>query len=66
MSEINRTFTPTEIRRLLGMTTEELASKLGISAMTLYRREKDGTKWTAKEIRILSDLSNIPIDKIAF
>ena len=65
MSEINRTFTPVEIRRLLGMTADELAKILGISSMTLYRKEKNGN-WSAKEIRILSELSHIPIDMIAF
>ncbi len=65
MSEINRSFTPVEIRRLLGITADELAKVLGISVMTLYRKEKNGN-WSAKDIRILSEMSNIPIDKITF
>lgn len=66
MSEINRTFTPTEIRRLLGITLEELAARLGISHMTLQRREKGESDWKASEIKILSELSGIPIDRITF
>ena len=66
MSEINRTFTPTEIRRLLGITLEELAARLGISHMTLQRREKGESDWKASEIKILSELSGIPIDRIIF
>ncbi|WP_458457507.1 hypothetical protein [Pseudobutyrivibrio sp.] len=60
-----RTFTPAEIIRLIGKTKNELAKELGISSMTLLRKEKSN-KWTAAEIRILSELSNIPISRIVF
>ncbi len=66
MSEINRMFTPAEIRRMLNLTLEELAKKLGVSHMTLQRREKGESAWKATEIKILAELSGIPIDRIQY
>lgn len=66
MTEINRTFTPKEIRGLLGMTLEELAKELNMSHMTLQRREKGLSDWKACEILKLSELSAIPQDRIVF
>ena len=66
MSEINRKFTPAEIRRMLNLSLVEMAAKLGMSHMTLQRREKGETEWKATEIQMISQMSDIPIDRIAF
>ena len=66
MSEFNRKFTPAEIRRMLGMTLEEMAKTLEMSHMTLQRREAGKSEWKATEIKMLSELSQIPIDRISY
>ena len=60
-----RKFTPTELRRMLGLTQKELADILGVSRITIARRE-EGTnkKWTVLEIEKLSQLSGIPVENI--
>lgn len=64
MSEM-RKLTPTEIIRMMGWTLTETANILGCSHMTVQRKKKSG-KWTATDIKILSEKSEIPYDKIAF
>ena len=66
MSEFDRKFTPAELRRLMGFSLDEMAKELGISHMTLQRREKGESEWRATEIKILSELSQIPVDRIDF
>lgn len=66
MTEFNRKFTPAEIRRMMGMTIEEMAKALEMSHMTLKRREAGESDWKATEIRMISDMSQIPIDRIIF
>ena len=66
MTDFDRTFTPAEIRKMLGMTVEETAKIFGISHMTLQRREAGESEWKAKEIKMLSELSHIPISRISF
>lgn len=66
MTEIRRNFTPAELRRLLGLTIDDLAKEFGISRMSLIRRESGESEWKASEIKWLSDRSEIPIDRITF
>lgn len=66
MEEIERTFTPEEIIRLLGWTTEETAKQLGCSHMTIVRRKNGVSPWKVPEIYMLSKASNIPVEKIVF
>lgn len=66
MTEITRYFTPAELRRLLGLTIDDLAKEFGISRMSLIRRESGESEWKASEIKWLSDRSEIPIDRITF
>lgn len=60
----NRTFTPKEIRRLLGMSQKQMAEMLGISVPTLSRREAGTSKWSVLEIEKIAQLSDIPLEKI--
>ena len=66
MTEITRNFTPAELRRMLGLTLDDLAKEFGISRMSLIRRESGESEWKASEIKWLSDRSEIPIDRIIF
>ena len=66
MSEMSRTFTPSEIRRMMNLSLSEMSERLGISHMTLQRREKGESEWKASEIQMLSEMSDIPIDRITF
>ena len=60
-----RKFTPTELRRMLGLTQKELADILGVSRITIARREEGSKKrWTVLEIEKLSQLSGIPVENI--
>lgn len=66
MSEFNRKFTPAEIRRMMGLSIEEMAKALEMSHMTLKRREAGLSDWKGTEIKMLSEMSQIPIDRISF
>lgn len=66
MSEMNRKFTPSEIRRMMNLSVSEMSRRLGISHMTLQRREKGESEWKASEIQMISEMSDIPIDRISF
>jgi len=60
-----RKLTPAEIINMMGWTLNEAAENLGCSHMTVQRKKKSG-KWTATDIKILSEKSDIPYDMIAF
>lgn len=61
----DRTFTPKEIRRLLGYSQKEMAARLGISVPTLSRREAGTTKWSVLEIEKIAQISGFAVEKIA-
>lgn len=61
---IQMDLTPKQIRMMLGMTQKEMAEKLGITVMTLYRKENKESKWSLLEIEEISRLSNIPKSQI--
>lgn len=66
MSELKRTFTPEEIIRLLGWTNEQAAKKLGCSHATIVRRKHGESPWKVPEIYLLSQASEIPVERIVF
>lgn len=65
MSEM-RKFTPLELLRLVGWTDTKAAEMLGCSHMTIQRKKKGVSKWSASDIKILCSQSNIPIEYVSF
>lgn len=47
-----------------GLTQDELASKLGVSAATINSWEQGNTKITVDKLMALSELSNVPMNCI--
>ncbi len=53
-----------QIRGMLGLTQEEFANKLNIKLSTYVKKENEKSELTAKELRRISEISNVPLDKI--
>lgn len=66
MTEMKRVFTPAEILRLLGWTDTKAGEMLGCSHMTIQRKKKGISKWSATDIKILCSWSKIPIEYVSF
>lgn len=56
--------TPKQIRGALGMTRKQMAEALGITVMTLYRKETGSSPWSLLEIEKISRMSGVPKTKI--
>ncbi len=61
----SRKFTVREIRFLLGVTQEEFAPIVGLSKMQLWARENGETEWSMREISLVSEVTGVPINRIA-
>ncbi len=53
-----------QIRGMLGLTQEEFANKLNIKLSTYVKKENEKSELTAKELHRISEISNVPLDKI--
>lgn len=54
-----------EIRILTGLSQAEFARNIGIPYSTYVKKEKNITRFFADEIGHISDIFNIPLEKIA-
>lgn len=55
---------PEAIRTNLGMNQTEFAKKLGLSVRVYQKRIKKQSEWKISEVSKLSELGNIPMDRL--
>lgn len=69
MPKINldtRKYTVREIRFLMGeLTQEEFGKLIGLSKLQVWSRENSETEWSMREMCLISDVSGVPLDRIA-
>ncbi len=47
-----------------GHTKQDLAARLGVTTQTLNNRLDDSYDWQWKEVKLLADLFNCPVDEL--
>lgn len=61
-----RKYTVKEIRFLMGeLTQDEFGDLIGLSKLQIWNRENKQTEWSMREIALVSEVSGIPLDRIA-
>ncbi|MBQ2627374.1 MAG: hypothetical protein IJG17_06260 [Eubacterium sp.] len=61
-----RKYTVKEIRFLMGeLTQEEFGNLIGLSKLQIWSRENAETEWSMREMAQISDVSGVPLDRIA-
>ena len=61
-----RKYTVKEIRFLMGeLTQEEFGNLIGLSKLQIWSRENGETEWSMREMAQISELSGVPLDRIA-
>ena len=63
---MDRKFTIEQARSLTGLTQEEMAEKLGVSASTYYKYEKYKTPMRMDTAYLFSKITSIGMDDIIF
>lgn len=61
---INIKLTPRQIRLMNEVTLEDMAKFLGITPMTVFRKEHNKSSWKLNEIEAISRKYNVPIENI--
>lgn len=56
--------TPRQIRLMNEVTLEDMAKLLGITPMTVFRKEHNKSAWKLNEIEAISRKFNVPIENI--
>lgn len=58
---MQKQFTITQMRKIKGISQQELANKLGISASAISRREQKKAKWRINEVVKFCEVLNVDI-----
>lgn len=66
MGEMFRRLTIEEIIRMMGWTNEEVAKFINSSVMTVRRKRRGESEWTATDIKMIAEKANVPISQVAF